>query len=347
MIARDTYRLFQFRTLYFICPPIIGIIIVLISYPKGLLEPDILLFVLVYSYAMGLPFIKSFEFVDFKLEQKIPWLKAPFKRLILTIVLDVVVCSLVLVIINYIYFILIQGLDVKEFMQKTSEGIRWALFFTIAGIAVTNGVFFFKSWKQSAINIEKLKQEKLLAEYEALKNQVNPHFLFNNLSVLTFLVYKNQEKAVEFINQFSNVYRYVLDVQGKEVSDLATELKLLSSISFLYNMRFNDEIHIDIRLGNDSEKYVVPMALQMILENAIKHNEHSLEKPLDVHIFEEEDYIIVKNNLQKKDTVIDSNKVGLENIKLRYRYLTDKEVIIENDGKNYSVRIPVFSEKDD
>jgi LytS/YehU family sensor histidine kinase len=247
--------------------------------------------------------------------------------------------------VNWLVFIVVQKQEISTLFSKTFEGLKYLILFTFGGIILINSVHFFKSWKQAAVNEEKLKREKLAIEYESLRYQVNPHFLFNSLTALSSLVYTDQQKAVIFIREFSNVFRYVLECREKEVVDFATEKKLLESVSFLNRIRYEDSLQINITLTDATDKYVIPMALQMLLENAIKHNAISENKPLKVEILEEEGYVVVKNNLQPKKNAIVSNKIGLENIKSRYKYLSDKDVLVEISNEEFVVKIPILSIK--
>ena len=343
---KPDFKLFRFSVWHLIIPIIIGLIITLLAYPQGFLSVRIMSFVLVYSLAIGIPSMKSFEYAEWKLEHHISWLKKPFLRFFLTAFLEIIAGILILVIVNYLIFIVIQRQQIDILYSKTYEGLKYLVGSIIISIILINLSHFFKNWKQAAVNEEKLKREKLLIEYEALKNQVNPHFLFNNLTALSSLVYKDQDKAVTFIREFSNVFRYVLDNREKEVVDLATEKKLLESVSYLYRIRYEESLQININLSDAADKCVIPMALQMLLENAIKHNTIAVNKPLIVEIREEEDYVVVRNNLQSKKTEIVSSKIGLENIKSRYKYLSDKEVLVEISNEYFAVKIPVLSIKD-
>ncbi|MCJ7446575.1 MAG: histidine kinase [Bacteroidales bacterium] len=343
---KPDFKIFKFSPWHLIIPIIIGLIITLLAYPQGFLSVKIMSFVMIYSLAIGIPSMKSFEYIEWKLEQHISWLKRPNLRFFLTAFLEIIIGILILFTVNYLIFIVIQKQGIDILYSKTFEGLKYLIIFTITGVILINSSHFFKSWKQAAVNEEKLKREKLAIEYEALKNQVNPHFLFNSLTALSSLVYKDQHKAVTFIREFSNVFRYVLECREKEVVDLATEKKLLESISYLYQIRHEDSLQININLSDATDKFIIPMALQMLLENAIKHNTIVVNKPLIVEIREEEDYIVVRNNLQPKKTEIVSSKIGLENIKSRYKYLSDKEVLVEMSNENFVVKIPVLSIKD-
>jgi sensor histidine kinase YesM len=342
---KPDFKLFRLTRWNLIIPFIIGLIITLLAYPQGFLSVRIMLFVLIYSLAIGIPSMKSFEYIEWKLEKHIPWLKKPNLRFILTALLEITAGILILTVVNFLIFIVIQRQQIDILYSKTVEGLKYLIGSIIISIILINLSLFFKSWKQAAVNEEKLKREKLSIEYEALKNQVNPHFLFNNLTALSTLVYKDQEKAVTFIREFSNVFRYVLESREKEVVDMATEKKLIESVSYLYRIRYEDSLQINICLPEATDKYIIPMALQMLLENAIKHNSISSGRPLIVDIVEEKDYVVVKNNLQPKKTEIVSSKIGLENIKSRYKYLSDREVLVEESDESFVVKIPVLSIK--
>lgn len=190
---------------------------------------------------------------------------------------------------------------------------------------------------------EKLQKESIVAKYESLKNQVNPHFLFNNLNALTNIVYEDREKAVKFIKQLSDVYRYVLDTRDQEVVPLKDELEFLQAYTSLQQIRFGDKLSIRVSLPN-GESYVAPLALQMLIENAIKHNVISEDDPLAIRVYQEDGYIVVRNNLQRKAVTGEpSSGVGLENIARRYELLTDKKVVVQEDAEAFTVKIPVLT----
>ena len=344
MIFYSDFKLLRITKWHFIFPILVGAFIVLFDYPQGFLSVKTMSFVVLYSLSLGIPFLKLNEYIEWKLEQYIPWLKKPFKRLVVSVLLELITIIVILLIVNFIYIILIRHQDITSFYLQTYKGLFYAIGITTAGIIIANSFLFFRSWRQSAINEEKIKREKLAFEYEALKNQVNPHFLFNNLTALTSLVYKDQKKAENFIRQFANVFRYTLEYSNKELVDLSTERNLIESIKYLYHIRHENELLITINLPDSKEKYIVPMALQMLLENAIKHNIISRDKPLKVEIEENGEYISVINNLQPKILMADSNKVGLKNIQERYKYLSDKEIIINKTDKWFTVKIPVLNQ---
>jgi LytS/YehU family sensor histidine kinase len=202
---------------------------------------------------------------------------------------------------------------------------------------------FFKNWKEAAVQQEKLKREQLALQYETLKSQVNPHFLFNNLNSLTSLISTNPEKAIDFVKKLSEVYRYVLDQKDHELVALETELKFLESYIFLQKIRFetNLDVQIDVQARNFK---VIPLSVQILVENAIKHNEISDKNPLSIRIFStDDDYLIVENRLQKKAGSEGSGS-GIQNIKDRYEFFTDKKVIISENTEKFLVSIPLLTE---
>ena len=328
---------------YLLAPPIIGLTITIVSYPEGFKSLGTILYVLLYSYSIGIPSIALITIAGKKLDRHYPWLKNPFKKLVLTIVMEIVIVLFVLLMVQ-IAFLLIKKNDINDLFSQLSVGFIWAVSITIVGIAVANGFLFFKNWRQSALNEEILKREKLAIEYEALRNQVNPHFLFNSLTALTTLVHEDADKAETFIRRFSDVYRYVLENRNQEVVSLGNELHLIGNMAYLYQYRHGNNLKIELDLDPSDEKKILPMALQMLLENALKHNIISEEKPLNVRIFEEGDYVVVWNNLQVKNNIADSNNVGLGNIRLRYSYLSEKPVTIEKTDHYFQVRIPILKQ---
>jgi len=206
------------------------------------------------------------------------------------------------------------------------------------------GIQFFKKWKKSLIEIEHYKAETLQAQLQNLKNQINPHFLFNNLSVLSSLVYKDQDKAVDFINQLSKVYRYLLDNRNSELVTLENELTFIKSYIYLLQIRFDTNIEFKIDVESEfMHKLIPPLSLQILIENAIKHNEISNELPLTISINVFENQLMIVNNLQLRTNHEPSSKTGLQNIKDRYKHFTDRELEIIENEKSFIVKIPLLS----
>jgi hypothetical protein len=202
-------------------------------------------------------------------------------------------------------------------------------------------VFYFNittlvsnNWIKSIEKNEELKRENLLAKYEALKNQVNPHFLFNSLNTLSGVVEQKPEMATEFIKKLSDIYRYVLEQNDKELVSIHDELKFVEDYIFLSQMRFGKGLIFNSHIMKDQNFHVAPLAIQMLVENAIKHNIILDDMPLKIEMESENGFVIVRNNLQKKKTIISGKEpLGLENLIKRYAYLSGEPVeVIESDG---------------
>ncbi len=210
-------------------------------------------------------------------------------------------------------------------------------------VSIYESAYFFHKWRETKLETEKLKREHIQSQFETLKNQVNPHFLFNSLNTLTAIILENPNLAVEFVEKLSNVYRYVLQSKDRELVDLATELKFAKAFLFLHQIRFGDNLQFRVNISEkDLESSIAPLSLQILLENVVKHNIISQSKPLMVDIYIEKNYIIVKNNLQKKTIQESSTKIGLQNIINRYKYLTDKTVNVITTTKNFMVALPLL-----
>ncbi len=271
------------------------------------------------------------------LDAKVSWIDQPIKRLIVgilaTIIYSVSIVAIILIIWENAF-----KFNLGDFFSI----ILYSLIITFFISLTMHSRAFLLCWKQSQIAAEKFKRESVAAQYESLKSQVNPHFLFNSLNALTNLVYEDPDKAAKFIKQLSEVYRYVLDTREKEVVPLEEELKFLHSYIFLQEIRFGKNLKIQIEL-NHGNTQVAPLALQLLIENAIKQNVISSDDPLHIRVHVSGDFIVVENNLQKKSILGESSSgLGLENIRKRYSFLTDKEVqITEGDGKFY-VKLPII-----
>jgi len=177
---------------------------------------------------------------------------------------------------------------------------------------------------------------------EVLKNQINPHFLFNSFNVLSDLVYENQEQAVKFIRQMSDLFRYVLDSRDKELVSLEEEMKFLNSYIYLLKTRFGDKLDLKIDFSPQSSELIVPMTLQLLVENAVKHNEVSERFPLSVTIRRNENFIEVENSLRKKSVGNDSKNTGLKNISQQYSFFTSREIELIVGETTFLVRIPLI-----
>ncbi|MCD4736963.1 MAG: histidine kinase [Bacteroidales bacterium] len=189
-----------------------------------------------------------------------------------------------------------------------------------------------------------LQEENIVSQFETLKHQVNPHFLFNSLNVLSSLIYIDQDKAAKFVRQLSKVYRYVLEHKDKDLVQIEEEIPFIESYIFLIKTRFDKNLDIDLQIQHeDLGKQVAPMVVQLLLENAIKHNVISKVKPLNIKVYTDGNNLTVENTLQLKTSTEVSAGVGLENIRKRYQYLTNKKISINDKDSRFIVQIPLLA----
>lgn len=205
-------------------------------------------------------------------------------------------------------------------------------------------LFFFREYKRQWQETEELRQRSAQANIQLIKSQINPHFLFNNLNVLSGMLIRDNPEANRFIEEFSKVYRYILSNQDKELVELRSELEFIQPYIFLMQKRFDKGLRVtlDIPPGYESW-YVVPAALQMLIENAIKHNVVSKSRPLDIQIHANGNQtLVVKNTLQPRLAAEPSTRIGLENIRKRYELISGRTVSIKQTGDSFEVAIPLL-----
>ena len=235
-----------------------------------------------------------------------------------------------------------EGASYNEFIEEEE-----AVFYFIA-LLITSviSLFFHAIYYYKELQKNKVKEQKVIAgtasaKFDALKNQLDPHFLFNSLNVLTSLIDENPDNAQKFTTSLSKVYRYVLEQKNKDMVTVDEELAFAKTYMSLLKMRFEDSIIFDIPdRASNLESKVVPLSLQLLLENAVKHNMVTSSKPLHIKIYEEGNALVIANNLQPKQIVKKSSGVGLSNIKQRYSLLTDRKLIINQNASSFAVAKP-------
>ncbi len=284
--------------------------------------------------------------IDEKLNQRIPWITRPGYRLSVQFVIALVFSALGVYIPMKLFNSLVCIIPPEREMILNFMSLGVGLVVSVIILTFEIGSQFFRNWKESLVQIEHYKTENIRAQLQNLKNQLNPHFLFNNMSVLSSLVYSDQDKAVNFIDQLSKVYRYLLDNRNNELVDLETELNFIHSYIYLLQIRFDKNLQFEMDIPKENMSLLLPpMSLQMLIENAIKHNEVSREQPLLIKIVVEEQKLVVSNNLQKRSVNETSSKTGIQNIKDRYRFFTEKLVeVIESVGL-FTVKLPLLTGK--
>jgi len=298
----------------------------------------------VYSVVCGYTLYKGFAFIIAKLDEKVPWLQNPLKRLFVGLGLQIALLLVVICVISLTLLFLTTGeINLQIIYEESKISFFIGLTFTIVATMIVNTIHFFIKWKGAAVNEERLKREALSLQFNALKNQVNPHFLFNSLSALTSMIRKDQEQAIRFVDQLSAVYRYLLQYKDKEIIDLKTELAFLDSYIYLYKIRHGENLDVEYVNLKKLKESVITYSIQMLVENAIKHNEISSDRPLRIEIeYTDDGYIWVKNNLQLRSSVLRGNQLGLENISERYKILSNKDVKVITGPEKFEVGLPLL-----
>ncbi|PSR56036.1 histidine kinase [Adhaeribacter arboris] len=222
-------------------------------------------------------------------------------------------------------------------------GFLYTFLFGVLVAAFYELLFYMDAWKKATQEAEELKKINLMAQLESLKNQVKPHFLFNSLNTLTALVEKDSVQAVKFIAELAQVYRYLLQSSEKELIGLDQELQFTQAYFFLLRTRFGEGITLKMQVAENLMNCLIPpLTLQILLENAMKHNQVSVRKPLDVIIQSEQDWLVISNNLQPKRGTVLSNGMGLTNITAKYKILNQPEVIILKEPNCFTVKVPLI-----
>lgn len=255
-----------------------------------------------------------------------------------------------LIAVFLIRFVTVVGFEQRDFeyfiTHENPAHYHVSLFITFILVVVFHAIYFYKQTQET-----KLKQQKIIAgtasaKFESLKNQIDPHFLFNSLNVLSSLIEENPETAQDFTTSLSKIYRYVLEQKDKELVPIEEELDFAQTYMNLLLMRFENSITFEIpdNVGV-AEAKVVPLSLQLLLENTIKHNVASPSKPLHIRIYIESGNLVIENNLQKKETLNNRKGVGLQNIVNRYGILTKRVVTIEETSEHFRVRLPILTKQ--
>jgi sensor histidine kinase YesM len=223
-------------------------------------------------------------------------------------------------------------------------GLLYSLLYGLLAAAFYELLIYMEAWKKANQEAEQLKKANLVSQLDSLKNQVKPHFLFNSLNTLTALVEKQPAQAVRFIAELAKVYRYLLQSNQKELIDLQQELDFTRAYFFLLQMRFGAGISLEVSVEKDYQECLIPsLTLQMLVENAVKHNQVSVRKPLAVRIgIEEGKWLVVANNTQPKRTSVPSSGMGLANIAAKYKLLNQPHVQVQHDPDRFTVKVPLI-----
>ncbi|KIO53336.1 2TM domain-containing protein [Flavobacterium hibernum] len=299
-------------------------------------------------YSFGLGFGNGY--ISVYLDKKWDWLEQTNLRVYFGIIMTVLYTIPVVLGINYFIFVILQGVTLDVFFGPKMIWIH--IFYIILSLGVSTFMqarSFMVKWKQASkfeITQQKIIAGTANAKFESLKNQIDPHFLFNSLNVLSSLIEENPDNAQRFTTSLSKIYRYVLEQKDKELVSVEDELSFAKTYMNLLKMRFENSLFYELpTTGINPEAKVVPLSLQLLLENTVKHNVVSEQKPLHIRIFVDGDYLAVQNDFQKKEVLQDRQGVGLQNIVNRYSIITNRKVLIEQNEENFTVKIPILTKQ--
>ncbi|EDP97161.1 histidine kinase [Kordia algicida OT-1] len=288
-------------------------------------------------------FVMRFNFIF--LRKKFTKVEDVGKRALLLFLSIVVTVTLIDalggIIIGYIY-------NQTYYFTERFQVLLPIIIISMMVMAIYEAIYFYIQLKKSIREEEQAKQVVVLAQLDALRNQAQPHFFFNSLNTLRDIIDQNsKEDAKQFVDKLSDVYRFILDAGNANLIPLRDELKFARAYIHIQKERFGDNLKLNWQLPETTlDRMIVPMSLQLLLENAIKHNVISRSKPLIITVKIENDHIIVHNKKQPKSTQLPSTKLGLINIEKRQALISNKLPKITNTGKEFTVAIPLLTTSD-
>ncbi len=300
-----------------------------------------------YSFLIGIGNGAINEFLN----KRIPWSEATTKRTILSVISILIINFILVYFCNYMNFVVFQkAATTEEFFSGKYNFLNWFMInIALLISAFLHAKSFMEELKKTSkkeVVEQKLIAKSANAQFETLKNQLDPHFLFNSLNVLSSLIDENPRQAQTFTASMSKIYRYVLEQKDKELVTVEDEIEFAKTYCELLKTRFEDSVDFifDVK-KEDYRKYVVPLSLQLLLENCIKHNYATSSKPLIIKVFSENDTLCIENNFQVREQMKESAGIGLANIVQRYSLLTDRNVFIEKSEDYFKVKLPMLLEK--
>lgn len=282
------------------------------------------------------------SFISSQFEKRLPWLQFGKRRLFAHLSLGITY-SLIVINVAYLLFKLVLTTEPPTSGQIIVTN-AYGLVMFIPAFCVYFSLHFLRHWQESELETEKFKKETLKSQFDNLKNHLDPHFLFNNLNILSALIDKDKEESKLFLDKFADVYRALLKTKDEDLINLQDELDFINAYIYLIKTRFEENVIFNISIEkSELLKMIPPLTIQLLVENAIKHNIISEKKPLKVSITAIKDEIEVCNSLyERPDELTDATKSGLDNIRRRYAYFTDKIVEVTKTENEFRVTIPLI-----
>jgi sensor histidine kinase YesM len=284
--------------------------------------------------------------INKQLQEKLPWQNNPIKRFITQSFLESFGTNLFVVSLFIAFrYVQLTHLNIEIYVQYRTVLIQFILFAIVIELNVVADLarYLLKQWHQSKLQQETFDKEKAQFNLELLRNQINPHFLFNNLNTLSALIYEDQDKASDFLRMLSKVYRNILEYKNKETVTLSEELAFFENYYQLLSIRFNEMILVEKNIDESMmQKQMIPLTLQLVMENAIKHNVVSKNHPLKITIETKRNYLFVSNVIQKKESLEFSSGLGLKILSSRYAYLSDSPFEVIKTDSTFTLKIPLL-----
>jgi two-component system LytT family sensor kinase len=283
---------------------------------------------------------KFFNQKNIKVEKG--YTKKVIQRLLLFYLVVLILAAIIFILVQICWY-LIFDIDLKNLLPNMIHlELKGWIKYGMLGFLIGGLIFFYVQWQETLKNEQKLREEKLVFQYETIKNQVNPHFLFNSLNTLSSLINGNA-RAEDFIHKLSSIYRYILENRNVDQVGLEEEIEFTKNYFSLQKIRDEEKVSLEIR-PVDTKKYrILPISLQLLLENALKHNSATRDHPLTITIYTEDNFIVVKNNLQKKLNIEGSPGTGLRNLGERLKLITDREMKVIETSDEFIVKIPLIT----
>ncbi len=271
------------------------------------------------------------------------------KRILIGFLSSFFVSIFVIFLLRFFEDVIVEGNSLMAFLNKENmSDYLVAIIITLFVTLSFHAFYFYKAFQDNKVKEQKIIASTASAQFESLKSQIDPHFLFNSLNVLSSLIEEHPENAQKFTTSLSKIYRYVLEQKDKELVTVTEELAFAETYMNLLKMRFENSITFEIEIASSlamTAFKVVPLSLQLLLENCIKHNVVSEQHPLHIKIYLQDNYLVVENNLQKKEVLQSRKGVGLQNIVDRYAILTNRNVLIEETTAHFKIKIPILTKQ--
>ncbi|TDD77619.1 histidine kinase [Flavobacterium caseinilyticum] len=325
---------------------LVSLLIEFISVGNAVFSPRLyvhFLYCMLYSVTLYLVNAALFVFLDKVFKDNI----YAVKRIIIGFVGSFFISLFTIFSLRIFLNVIVEKKSMTDFLaNETPSNYIESTIITFIILLGVHALHFYKAYNENKVKEQKIIAGTANAKFESLKNQIDPHFLFNSLNVLSSLIEENPENAQRFTTSLSKIYRYVLEQKDKELVSVDEELAFAKTYMNLLKMRFENSLFYEMpKTAISAEAKVVPLSLQLLLENTVKHNVVSEQRPLHIRIYVEGDYLAVQNDYQKKEVLQERQGVGLQNIVNRYGIITNRKVLIAQDEQTFTVKIPILTKQ--